>query len=71
MRRLEELSRFIHWIMKDKIHPGSWSADGDTSHRLVSMGAKENSISYEIEQTLQDERIIYIVDIKSKEVSDV
>jgi len=71
MKRIKELSQFIHWIIKDKVHPGSWSADGDTSHRLVSMGAKENSISYEIEQTLQDERIIYIVDIKSKEVSNV
>ena len=70
MRRLEELSRFIHWIMKDKIHPGSWSAEGNTSHKLVSMGAKENSISYEIEQTLEEERIIYTVDIKSKEVSN-
>lgn len=71
MKRIKELSQFIHWIIKDKVHPGSWSADGDTSHRLVSMGAKENSISYEIEQTLEDERIIYIVDIKSKEVSNV
>tara|TARA_R100001510_G_scaffold28146_1_gene24843 strand:+ start:751 stop:966 length:216 start_codon:yes stop_codon:yes gene_type:complete len=71
MVRMKEFSRFLNWIIKDNIHPGSWSADGDTNHRLVSMGASEHSVSYEIEQHVEDERRIYIVDIKSKEVSNV
>lgn len=71
MKRIKEFSKFLNWIIQDNIHPGSWSADGDTSHRLLSMGASEHSISYEIQQSVEDERIIYIVDIKSKEVSNV
>lgn len=71
MKRIKELSNFIHWIMKDKVHPGAWSMIEDVSFKLISMGGKENSISYEIEQCVDDERIIYTVDIQVKEVSDV
>jgi len=71
MERMNELSKFIQDIMKDKSHPGCMAVYEDVGFKLISMGGREDSISYEIEQYIRDERKIYTVDIKMKEVSNV
>ena len=67
MKRIDKLSEYINWIMTNKVHPGAVGAYEDVSFKLISMGGKENSISYEIEQYIEEERIIYTVDIKRKD----
>lgn len=78
MKHIDELTNFVEDVCKNKLHPGNTTYYGNRRYTLQSLGGKDGALSleiwsedYDLTDAGEDKRIVYTVDIKSKEVSNV
>jgi hypothetical protein len=78
MKHLDELTDFVNEVFTQTLYPGHTTYHGNRRYTLQSLGGVDGAVSleiwsedYDLTDAGEDKRIVYTVDIKSKEVSNV
>jgi len=79
MKNIDELTDFVNEIFVHNYSPGYTSYHDTRRYTLYSIGGKDNvsasleiwSEDYKLTDSGEDKRIVYTVDLKMKEVSNV
>jgi hypothetical protein len=78
MKHIDELTNFVEDVCKHQLHPGNTTYYDNRRYTLQSLGGKDDALSleiwsedYDLTDAGEDKRIVYTVDIKRKEISNV